>query len=143
MEQNNVEVLLRKIKKETLASRIFSMISMILMVGVFTFSLISFINVQKFISEAQPVVEELSKLDADLMNETMDNMNFALENMDWERLCRVLDEIDFAGINNVLGNIDMEEFSELLENINDAADRLEEMEEWLDSSSFNFWKKEE
>lgn len=139
MEQDNAEMIIKKLKKEMMINRVFSIISMVMTTFILLVAVILLIQVKSFIVMAEPVMEQLAKIDMEVLNETLDNFNTIVEGLDFEGLIETLEEIDFESINTVMEDLDMEELSETLENINDGAEKLEKIGEWFEDSPLNFW----
>ncbi len=127
------------LRKELRMTRIFCMIS-----SVITFCLLagmillfnSLRPIYDFLEKAEPILEEASMLDVDTLNDTLEQVNTSLEQVDWEELSRSLSQLDVKSINEALENLDTEEFSEALENLNEAADTLKGLgEKWQSFSS--------
>ena len=50
-----------------------------------------------------------------------------------------MNSIDFEGINEIFKGLDVEELTETLENINEGADRLDEIGDWFEDSPLNIF----
>ena len=139
MEQGSAEMIIKKLKKEILINRIFSIISMVMTTGILVVAVVMLIQVKSFLTIAEPVMEELAKIDMEVLNETLDNFNDIMDGLDFAGLFETLEEIDFESLNTVMEDLDMEELSETLENINEGAEKLETIGEWFEDSPLNFW----
>lgn len=139
MEQGSAEMIIKKLKKEMMINRIFSIISMVMTTGILVVAVVLLIQVKSFLTIAEPIMEELSKIDMEVLNETLENFNDIMDGLDFEGLSETLGEIDFESLNTVMEDLDMEELSETLDNINEGAEKLETIGEWFEDSPLNFW----
>lgn len=136
---NGAEYLLKKLKKEMLINRIISCVTLAMTTAILVLVIIGFVEIKSFLDTVEPVVEELSKIDMEALNESLNNFNNIIETFNIDELMDTLNAIDFEGINEVLNGLDVEELTETLENINEGADRLDEISEWFENSPFNIF----
>lgn len=143
MEQNNMDMLYTDLKKQIVINRVLSTITMVASVATLIIVIVICCRVNNFLDMAEPVFEELEKLDMETVNEALENINSVMDFMDPENWKEKFGSIDFEGISELLEGIDVEELKETLENINNGADKLEDVKEWFENSPLNFWKKDE
>lgn len=139
MEQNSAEFIIKKLKKEIVINRIISSVSLALTVVILVVACLAYKEVKDFLAVAEPVFEELSKIDMDALNESLENFNGIMETFNFDELKETLDSIDFAGLNEIMDGLDMDKLTETLDNINEGADRLEGIGEWFQNSPFNIF----
>ena len=139
MDQNSMDILLKKLKKEMLINRIISCVTLVMTTVILVLVIIAFVELNNFLTMVEPVVEELSKIDMEALNESLNNFNNIIETFNVDELMDTINSIDFEGINEVLNGLDVEELTETLENINEGADRLDEISEWFENSPLNIF----
>ena len=99
----------------------------------------AFVELKQFLDEVEPIVEELSKLDIEALNESLNHFNDIIETFNIDDFMDTMNSIDFEGINEILEGLDVEELTETLENINEGADRLDEIGDWFEDSPLNIF----
>ena len=171
-EYQTVEVsekLIKKLQRDLLVTRIFSMISSLLMIAMLAGGFYMFQTVQTYAVQVdgyvteimayaeamEPTVTQLSKVDIQALNDTMDQMEAAFAEVDFERLAQQIDELDvdainakvaaldvdslnakinaldIDGINKTIEELDTAELSVALKNLNDASERVREISDKL------------
>lgn len=139
MEQNNMDMMLKKIRRGMIVNRVFSIITMLMTLAVLILVIVAFVRIDKFLDQAEPVIEELSKIDMEELNESLENFNNIMETLNFDGIKETLDSINFDGINEILEGLDINELTETLENINEGADRLDQLNDWFEDSPFNIF----
>ena len=117
-----------KLAKELRATRIFCIISSLLTVCLLAGGFFVWNKVQPVISvlqEAKPVMEQLSELDVEEMNRTLEQVNVTLESVDWQQVSEALGELDVDAINEAVEGLDTEELTKAVENLNKVVSVLE------------------
>lgn len=143
MNQTNVtpqDQELRQLRRELRTTRIFCGISSLLTLLLLMGGIFAVTKAQAYVTEITPVVEELSKLDAEEFNKTLANVNATLTSVDWEKLSVSLSALDVEALNAAIADLDTAELTEALENLNAAADTMEELSEKLESVTSVFRK---
>lgn len=128
MENNMDEMIVKRLTRELRLTRIFCTISSLLVFCLLAGGFLVWAKVQPVISvlqEAQPVMEQLTKLDVDEMNETLEQVNLTLETVDWQQVSESLKELDVDAINEAVAGLDTEELTKAVENLNKVASVLE------------------
>lgn len=163
------EKLIKKLQRDLLVTRIFSMISSMLMIAILAGGFYMFRTVQTYAQQVdgyvteimayaenmEPAVNQLSKVDIEGLNATMDQMKVAFAEVDFERLAQQIDELDveainakvaaldvdalndkinaldIEGINETIASLDTAELSEAMTNLNDAAEKVREVSDKL------------
>lgn len=129
------------IKRELRLTRFFCIVSSILSVcllAAVVFLVISLQPVFTFMEDTKPALEQLSKLDIDALNRTLEQVDTSLEQVDWEKLVDSLERLDVEAINEAIRNLDTKELSIALEKLNKTTDALEAFGERLGSLSSLF-----
>jgi len=146
-EQDQMQIL-EKLRKELRTTRIFCAISSVLTLlllagGCFAVVVAQdyAVKVQEYATEVMPVIRELSKLDVEEFNLTMENVNASLQSVDWEQVAASLEALDVDALNEAIENLDTEELTEALKNLNDASDKLRTIGDKMSSITSVFGKK--
>ncbi len=139
MEQNNMDIMMKKLRRGMIVNRVFSIITMLMTLAVLILVIVAFVRIDKFLDEAEPVIEELSKIDMEELNESLENFNNVMETLNFDGIKETLDSINFEGINDIMEGLDINELTETLENINEGADRLDQLNDWFQDSPFNIF----
>lgn len=139
MEQNNMEMMYKKLRKDMIINRVISSITLAVSIAVLVLVIIGFLEVKGFLAQAEPVIEELSKIDMEELNESLEHFNFVMETLNLEGIKETFDSINFDGLNDLLEGLDVNELTETLDNINEGANRLDEISEWFESSPLNIF----
>lgn len=139
MEPNNMDVMLKKMRKGMIVNRVFSIITMVMTLAILILVIVSFVRIDKFLDKAEPVIEELAKIDMEELNESLENFNNIMETLNFDGIKETLDSINFDGINQILEGLDISELTETLDHINEGADRLDQLNEWFQDSPFNIF----
>lgn len=171
-EYQTVEVsekLIKKLQRDLLVTRIFSVISSILMIAILAGGFYMFRTVQTYAVQVdgyvteitayaesmEPVVTQLSEVDVEVLNDTMEQMTIAFTGVDFEKLAQQIEELDVESINAKIDALDVEtlnakinaldidaineavesldtaELSEALANLNDASEKVREISDKL------------
>lgn len=138
-DQNSADILFKKLKKEMVINRIISCVTLAMTTVILVLVIIAFTELNQFLAMVEPVVEELSKIDMEALNESLNNFNNIIETFNVDELMDTINSIDFEGINEVLNGLDVDELTETLQNINEGADRLDEISEWFENSPLNIF----
>lgn len=129
MENNNTnEPVVKQLTKELRITRIFCILSSLLTVCLLVGGFLVWNKLQPVISvlqEAQPVMEQLSALDVEEMNRTLEQVNITLESVDWQQVSESLAELDVDAINDAVEGLDTEELTKAIENLNKVASMFE------------------
>lgn len=137
----NDEVLvqtLSKLRKELLWTRFFSILTSLLLVAVLIGGFMMWNKaheyeqqvkayaeqVEEYAQELEPVIRQVSLLNVDRLNETLNQVNGALEEVDWEQVSLKIGELDVDAINSAIDGLDTEELTKALENLNSVAEKL-------------------
>lgn len=139
MEKNSADYIIKKLKKEMVINRIISSVTLALTIAILVVACLAYNEIKSFLDVAEPVLEELSKIDMDALNESLENFNGIMETFNFKELKETLDSIDFVGLNDILEGLDMDKLTETLDNINEGAERLEGIGEWFQNSPFNIF----
>ena len=139
MEQNSADYIIKKLKKEMVINRIISSVTLALTIAILVVACLAYNEIKSFLDVAEPVLEELSKIDMDALNESLENFNGIMETFNFKELKETLNSIEFAGLNDILEGLDMDKLTETLDNINEGAERLEGIGEWFQNSPFNIF----
>ena len=134
-----MEEMYKKLRKDMLVNRIISIVTLVFTTVILVLAIVAFVELKQFLDEVEPVVEELSKIDIEALNESLNHFNDIIETFNLDDVMDTINSIDFEGINEVLEGLDVEELTETLENINEGADRLDEISEWFENSPLNIF----
>jgi len=124
MRENHQEF--EKLRRELRITRIFSGVTSILLIGMLIGGFIVFSKVQEYAQTVVPLAEKVSEADFEVLNESMERLNETLNAFDWEKLSLQLKELDMDALNEAIAGLNTEELSKALENLNDAAETLEQ-----------------
>lgn len=171
-EYQTVEVsekLIKKLQRDLLVTRIFSVISSLLMIAILAGGFYMFQTVQTYATQVdeyvteimayaedmEPAVTQLSEVDVEVLNDTMEQMTAAFAEVDFEKLAQQIDELDVEAINakiealdvdtlnakinaldidainKAIESLDTAELSEALTNLNDASEKVREISDKL------------
>lgn len=134
-----MEEMYKKLRKDMLINRIISIVTLVFTTAILVVAIFAFVELKQFLDEVEPIVEELSKLDIEALNESLNHFNDIIETFNIDDFMDTMNSIDFEGINEVLEGLDVEELTETLENINEGADRLDEIGDWFEDSPLNIF----
>lgn len=137
--QGNMEEMFQKLKKEMLINRIISCVTLVMTIVILVLAILAFVEVKEFLNDIEPVVEELSKIDMEALNASLNHFNDIIETFNLDDVMDTINSIDFEGINEILEGLDVEELTETLQNINEGADRLDQISEWFENSPLNIF----
>lgn len=134
-----MEEMYKKLKKDMLINRIISIVTLVFTTAILVVAIVAFVELKQFLDEVEPVVEELSKIDIEALNESLNHFNNIIKTFNIDDFMDTMNSIDFEGINEILEGLDVEELTETLENINEGADRLDEIGDWFEDSPLNIF----
>ena len=134
-----MEEMYKKLKKDMLINRIISIVTLVFTMAILVLAIVAFVELKQFLDEVEPVVEELSKIDIEALNESLNHFNNIIKTFNIDDFMDTMNSIDFEGINEILEGLDVEELTETLENINEGADRLDEIGDWFEDSPLNIF----
>lgn len=134
-----MEEMYKKLKKDMLINRIISIVTLVFTMAILVLAIVAFVELKQFLAEVEPVVEELSKIDIEALNESLNHFNNIIKTFNIDDFMDTMNSIDFEGINEILEGLDVEELTETLENINEGADRLDEIGDWFEDSPLNIF----
>ena len=116
MDNQILENSITQLKKELRTTRIFCIVSSVLTVLVLVGGIYVFCKLQpalKVVEQTGPIIQEMEKLDMASVNTTLEQVNTALEKMDWEKVSEAVEDLD------------TEELSKGIERLNKVIDVLE------------------
>lgn len=136
------EEAMESLRRELRISRIFNGIVSLLLVCLIAGGVFVGVKVQKFAAEVQPIAEKLAEVDVDALNDTMENLNDTMKEVDWEQLSQQLSKLDMEALNEAIDGLDTKALSDTLEKLNQAAEVLESFSDSMKSffSKFSFVK---
>lgn len=116
------EKVIKKLQRDLLITRIFSAISSLLMIAILVGGFYMFRTVQTYAVEVdgyvteimtyadsmEPTITQLSKVDMEALNDTMDQMTVAFAEVDFERLAQQIDDLDVEAINAKVAALDVD-----------------------------------
>ena len=109
MDTKEWDTNMAQLKRELRLTRIFCGISSMLTICVLLGGILLFKEVQpvfEFMQQAQPVMEQLSQLNVDEINLTLEQVNATLGNVDWEQVAESMNELDVDAINEAIEGLD-------------------------------------
>ena len=130
------EQIIAKLRKELLWTRIFSIITSVLMVCILIGGIVISNQLREYEAQIKPAVEQLEQLDVNAFNEALNQMsivvasvdwvmlNDSIASVDWEKVSKQLESLDVDALNAAIEGLDTEELTEALENMNDAVEKL-------------------
>ena len=110
MESNgntNMEEMFLKLKKEILINRIISCVTLVMTTVILVLAILAFVEIKEFFTEIEPVVEELSKIDMEALNASLNHFNDIIETFNLDDVMETINSIDFEGINEILEGLDV------------------------------------
>lgn len=141
MENITMDSTTHQLMKELKITRIICMISSALTLCLLAGGILLFGRVRELAEVCEPVVEKVSKLDVESLNDTLAHINDSLETVDWEQVADALGELDVEAINSVIERLDVdainsaiegldtEELTQSMKNLNDAVEKIREISE--------------
>ncbi len=139
MEQNTMEMMYKKLKKDMIINRIISSVTLAVSIAVLVIAIVAFVEIKDFLAMTEPVIEELSKIDMEELNESLGHFNFVMETLNLEGIKETFDSINFDGMKELMDGLDVNELLETLDNIHEGANRLEEIGDWFENSPLNIF----
>ena len=128
----------RQLLRELKITRVICMISSLLTLCLLAGGVFLFGKVGELIQMCEPVVEKVSELDVESLNDTLGHVNASLEEVDWEEVADALGSLDVSALNAALEGLDTRELSESLKNLNDAVEMIRELGERMSSMLSSF-----
>ena len=151
----NNEQIMDKLRKELLLTRVFSIITSLLMIGLLVGGYFLYTEAQKYgkqmeayvtqaedyIEEMRPAMEQLTRLDVQELNGTLVKMNAVVEevdwqmlndsiaSVDWQKVSEQLEAFDIEALNEAIAGLDTKELTNALETMNNAVDKLRKISE--------------
>lgn len=175
------EKLIKKLQRDLWITRLFAMFSSLLMIVILAGGYYLYQVVQVYVKQAEgyvteivtyvenvkPALEQLSLVDAEALEQTLEKMSVAFAEVDFEKLAEQIESLDvesinykidaldvdsinekinaldvealnakiyaldIEGINETVGSLDALQFTEALENLNEAVGTVQEMSEKL------------
>lgn len=141
------EKLIKKLQRDLLVTRIFSVISSVLMIAILVGGFYIFQTVQTYAEQVdgyvteivtyaenmEPAVNQLAKVDIEELNATMTQMKIAFAEVDFERLAQQIDELDVDAINTKVAALDVDTLNDKInaldiEGINKTIEELDTAE---------------
>lgn len=138
MDNNAMDSGVSQLMKELRFTRIICMISSVLTLCLLIGGIFLFGKVQELAEICEPVVEKVADVDVESLNETLDHVNASLESVDWEQVADALGELDVEALNSAIEGLDTEELTESLQNLNDAVEKMKELNERMSSFASMF-----
>ena len=83
------------------------------------------------VQNIRPTIQKIEDLDVKALNQK-------IEQLDIEVLNQKIEQLDIDGLNQIVEDLDVEELSETLKNINDAADKIREIQSGFSGVSDSF-----
>lgn len=148
---NEMEVLIKKLRKELLVTRIFTGVLSLIMIAVLVGGFLLYKEVSGYLSEMQaemnatmaevegymedilPVVDKFEQMDIEALNKTLDTMTGAMVGVDWKQVSEQLNGLDMEALNKVIDNLDTRELSVSLKNLNDVVEKLQNITDGMKS----------
>ena len=128
----------RQLLRELKITRVICMISSLLTLCLLAGGVFLLGKVGELIQMCEPVVEKVSELDVESLNDTLGHVNASLEEVDWEEVADALGSLDVSALNAALEGLDTRELSESLKNLNDAVEMIRELGERMSSMLSSF-----
>ncbi len=148
---NEMEVLIKKLRKELLVTRIFTGVLSLIMIAVLVGGFLLYKEVSGYLTEMQaemnatmaevegymedilPVVDKFEQMDIEALNKTLDAMTGAMAGVDWKQVSEQLNGLDMDALNKVIDNLDTRELSVSLKNLNDVVEKLQNITDGMKS----------
>lgn len=136
----------RRLMKELKLTQTICMVSSVLILCLLGGGIFLFGRVRELAKLCEPVVERLSVIDVESLNNTLEQVNASLEEVNLEQVADTLEQVagtveqlDVEALNAALEGLDAQELSESLRNLNDASEKIREIGEKINSlfSSFS------
>lgn len=147
-----------KLQRQLLWTRIFSIITSLLLIcvlagGIYVFRYVQqieqdvagyMVQMDGYMQELQPAAEQLARLDMTSLNETLGKVNVALAQVDWEQLSQQISELDVAALNEAIEGLDTVALTEALDNLNATAEKLRKVGDTISAftAKLNIFQKE-
>lgn len=125
------DAVLKQFRGELRRTRVFCLVLAVLLVLVLVGGGFFFREVRLAREQMEPLVEQISALNMDELNLTLEEVNETLETVDWDQVTQAIGKLDVDALNTVIENLDTKELSEALTKLNDAVDALGKMGDYL------------
>lgn len=128
MEEKNMQTLEEKLIRELRNTRIFCIISCVLMVSLLVGGFLVFKQVQpifQVFENLEPAMEQFAELDVEEVNNTLKQVNATLESVDWQQMSDEVSQLDVDAFNDAIKGLNTEAISKAVENLNKAAAVME------------------
>ena len=133
MDNMAMDSVTRQLMKELKFTRIICMILSVLTLCLLAGGLFLYGKVRKLAEICEPVVEQVSQLNVESLNKTLEHVNVSMETVDWQQVSDVLGELDVDALNTAIENLDTQELSTSLANLNDAVEAVREAKDAIQS----------
>lgn len=127
--QDNMDKLFRELK----TTRIFCLVTSLLTVLLLAGGGILYLKLQGMVEKAEPVIEQVSRVDMEAFNGTLQQLEENLGKVDWEQVSDTLGRLDVDALNTAIENLDTQELSTSLANLNKAVEAIQEAREAIQS----------
>lgn len=127
MDNLGMEQTMVQLQKELKITRIFCMVTSVLMILILVGGLFAFGKVDGYMKGIQPLVDELSSVDFIAVSNSLEELETAMTSVDWEQVSTQVASLDMEALNAAIEGLDTEELTETLENVNEAVTTLEKM----------------
>ena len=127
MENRTTDLTVQNLTKELKFTRIICMISSVLTICLMAGGILLFGKVRELGEVCEPVMEKVSELDVESLNDTLAHINESLETVEWDQVAEALEELDVDAVNKAIEGLDTEELTQTLKLINDAAEKIQEI----------------
>ncbi len=118
---------LAKLRRSLRSTRIFCILSSLLTACLLAGGIFCFAAIRQAAVKVKPILQQITALDMEELNGTVDQLNATLESVDWKQLSQTIGQLDMDSINTAIQNLDTAELSKALENLNSAIDTLEKI----------------
>lgn len=127
--QDNMDKLFRELK----TTRIFCLVTSLLTVLLLAGGGILYLKLQGMVEKVEPVIEQVSRVDMEAFNGTLQQLEENLGKVDWEQVSDTLGRLDVDALNTAIENLDTQELSTSLANLNKAVEAIQEAREAIQS----------
>ena len=120
-ENQEMETLHKELRRTRICCTITSSLVFLLLVGGF----LVFGKVRSYAEQLMPLVQQVSALEFDTLNDTLESLNKTWGEMDWEAFSAQMAQLDIDALNEAIAGLDTAELSQTLEKLNDITESLE------------------
>ena len=125
------DAVIKRFRGELCRTRMICLVLAVLMVLVLVGGGFFFRELRLTREQMEPLVEQISALNMDELNLTLEEINETLETVDWDQVAQAIESLDVDALNTAIENLDTKELSEALAKLNDAVDALGRMRDSL------------